>query len=81
MIGYKITHNTTGSVLVNQTSYSLFPIVGVAPGVYFFSVQAVNVLGDGETESLMVVGMLLPFILTMYLYANNRNFVFILSNN
>ena len=69
--GYKITHNTTGSVLVNKTSDTLFPFVGVAPGVYLFSVQAVNALGDGKAESLTVFGKLLLLI-----YANNRNFAF-----
>ena len=60
--GYKITHNTTGSVLVNQTSYALFPFVGVAPGVYLVSVQAVNALGDEKAETLTVFGILLLFM-------------------
>ena len=54
MIEYKISHNTTGSILVNQTNYTTFVIESVAPGVYLFTVLIVNVLGDGEEENIVI---------------------------
>ena len=54
--GYKISHNITGSVMVIFTSETKFVIENVAPGVYFFTVIAVNVLGNGKEESMLVMG-------------------------
>ena len=49
--GYKISHNITGSaVTLNQTNDTNFTAEGVAPGVYFFAVLAVNTFGDGNTS-------------------------------
>ena len=49
--GYRISHNITGNNTVNQTSKTDFMFEGVVPGVYFFSVVAVNVLGEGSESS------------------------------
>ena len=54
--GYKISHNTTGSVLVNQTNETTFSIEDVAPGEYLFAIQAFNILGHGDESSLLVTG-------------------------
>ena len=51
---YKISHNTTGSVLVNQTNYTTFVLENVTPGAYLFTVLAVNILGDGQGESTVI---------------------------
>ena len=56
--GYKIIYNTTGSALITQTSETNFVINGVMPGVYFFTVLAVNVLGDGKEDRMSIVGRL-----------------------
>ena len=53
--GYRISHNTTGSVLVNQTTCTTFVIENAGPGVYVFTVLAVNILGDGEEESTVII--------------------------
>ena len=52
VLGYKITHNTTGHSLVNQTSDTTFFLDELNPGVYLFSVWAFNVLGDGVEEAV-----------------------------
>ena len=53
---YKISHNTTaGSTLINQTNYTTFVVDDVVPGVYLFTVVAVNALGDGEEESTSII--------------------------
>ena len=54
--GYKISHNTSGSITLSFTSVPKFVIKGVAPGVYFFIVLAVNALGDGKEESMSIMG-------------------------
>ena len=54
--GYKIFHNITGSAVVIQTSDRTFIIEGVLPGVYFFTVLAVNTLGNGKEETIFIVG-------------------------
>ena len=51
---YKIFHNTTGSVLLNQTNYTTFVLEHVTPGAYLFTVLAVNILGDGVEESTVI---------------------------
>ena len=48
--GYKISHNTTGSVMVDKTSDTNFTFGSLEPGVYLFSVWAVNLLGDGKEK-------------------------------
>ena len=53
--GYKIYHNTTGSAMLNFTCETQFIIEGVMPGVYFFTVLAVNVLGDGKEKSTSIM--------------------------
>ena len=53
VLGYKISDNTTGHGLVNQTSDTVFFLCGLDPGVYFFFVWAFNVLGDGVKESVV----------------------------
>ena len=45
--GYKILHSTTGSVMITQTTDTKFIFESLNPGVYFFSVLATNILGDG----------------------------------
>ena len=35
---------------MNQTNYTTFVVEGVSPGTYFFTVLAVNVMGDGKEE-------------------------------
>ena len=54
--GYKISHNITGSVTVNQTNDTNFTAVGVAPGVYFFAVLAVNTFGNGKENTTFITG-------------------------
>ena len=58
MIGYEISYNTTGSALVTKTNKTAFAFEGVAPGVYVFTVLAINIIGDGEKESITVTGLL-----------------------
>ena len=58
--GYKIVHNITESVIVNQTTdtctCNTFRVDSLEPGVYLFTVLAVNALGDGaETSTLLTV--------------------------
>ena len=55
MKGYEISHNITGSVLVNQTTYTAFVFENVTPGAYLFTVLAVNILGDGVEESIVLI--------------------------
>ena len=47
VIGYKISHSITGSVMVNRTNNTKFAVECVAPGVYILALLAVNVFGDG----------------------------------
>ena len=42
--------------MVNQTNDTKFAVECVAPGVYFFTVLAVNVLGDGQENSVSIMG-------------------------
>ena len=56
VLGYKVSYNITGSVMVNLTSDNNFTIGGVTPGVYLFTVLAFNILGDGSESSITVVG-------------------------
>ena len=53
-MGYKISHNTTGSVLVNQTNYTAFVVESATPGMYLFTVLAVNTMGDGTHENVII---------------------------
>ena len=48
LTGSKISHNTTGRVIEEQTNDTNFTIEGVTPGVYFFAVLAVNLLRKGK---------------------------------
>ena len=41
-------------MLVNQTLDTTFTVNDVAPGIYLFTVLAVNILGDGDNK--MVTG-------------------------
>ena len=41
-------------MLVNQTNYTIFVVESAAPGVYLFTVLAVNILGKGEEESTVI---------------------------
>ena len=52
VIGYNISHNTTGSIVFYQTNCTILVIDDVVPGVYLFTVLAVNVLGDGKATSI-----------------------------
>ena len=54
--GYQISHNITGSVMVIFTSETKLVIGDVPPGVYFFTVCAVNVLGDGKKQNMSISG-------------------------
>ena len=56
MTGYKISHNATGVVLVNSTNDTNFTIEHLSPGTYFFSVSAVNTLGEGEKSTILAKG-------------------------
>ena len=51
---YEIFHNTSGSMLVNQTNYTTFVLENVTPGAYLFTVLAVSILGDGVAESTVI---------------------------
>ena len=42
--------------MVNFTSDTKFVIEGVAPGVHFFTVLAVNVFGEGKEDSIYIMG-------------------------
>ena len=53
-MGYKIFHNITSSVLVNQTNYTTLVFENVTPGTYLFTVLAVNILGEGPEESIVI---------------------------
>ena len=53
-MGYKIFHNITGSVLVNQTNYTTFVFENVTPGTYLFTVLAINIVGDGAYENVII---------------------------
>ena len=63
--GYKISHNTTGSVLVNQTNYITFVVESGAPGVYLFTVL-LSIYWEMEKKkpllSLYQVGNICPII-------------------
>ena len=52
--GYKILHNTTDSVVVNQTTDTNFTAENSEPGVYLFTVLAINILGDGVENPIVV---------------------------
>ena len=54
MTGYKILHNTTGSVVVNQTTDTNFTVENFEPGVYLFTVLAINILGNGVENPIVV---------------------------
>ena len=56
MIEYIISHNNTGSEVVTTTNDTEYTIRFMAPGVYLFTVQAYNVLGDGKESSIVVTG-------------------------
>ena len=56
VIGYKISHNTSGSVLTNQTNETMFSIEGMYPRVYLFDICAFNILGDGIISSIFGIG-------------------------
>ena len=58
---------------MNHTSYGLFTYECKSLDIYF-SVQAVNALGDGEVKSLTVVGM--PLVLTFLKNTESLVFVF-----
>ena len=58
MIEYKISYNATGGVLETKTSETAFALDGVAPGVYIFTVLAINIIGDGEKDNITVTGLL-----------------------
>ena len=61
-------------MVMNHTSYGLFTFECRSLDIYFFSVQAVNSLGDGEVKSLTVVGM--PLVLTFLKNTESLVFVF-----
>ena len=50
--GYWIAHNTTGQVTMNQTRDSEFFVGNLPPGIYFFTLWAINLLGDGEASNI-----------------------------
>ena len=49
---YGIAHNTTGQVTLNQTRESEFFVGNLPPGIYLFTLWAINLLGDGETSNI-----------------------------
>ena len=65
MTGYKVTHNTTRSVLVNWTSNTTFTVESVGTGIYLFTVLAINVVGDGAEESVTGKGSTSGFMFQM----------------
>ena len=56
VIGYKVSHDTTGRVMEEHTNDTNFTVEGVTPGVYFFAVLAVNSLGKGEENNHSFTG-------------------------
>ena len=54
--GYRISHNITGGVTVNQTTHTEFFYNNIYTGIYEFAVLAVNSLGDGKEESTIISG-------------------------
>ena len=54
VIGLKISHKITGSVMTSETTDSNFVIDSLFPRVYLFTVLAVNVLGDGKETSTIL---------------------------
>ena len=54
--GYKISHDTTGSVMVEQTNDTNFTVEGVTPGVYSFAVLAVNSCRKGKENIGSITG-------------------------
>ena len=76
--GYKISHNTTGSVVVNQTTDTNFVIENFEPGVYLFVVLATNILGDGVENRIVVTvtgyyNSIFTFI--VYIQAEMKSFI------
>ena len=72
-MGYKISLNTTGSVTIKQTTDTNFIFDSLNPGVYFFFVLAVNLLGDGvETCIVLTVtgycNIVFDFITTIIIH-------------
>ena len=74
VIGYKISHNVTGSEAIDQTNDTTFTVDNERPGVYLFSVLAVNVLGEGlKAEITTTVGKSLTKAVTIkYMYMYSR---------
>ena len=56
VMGYSVTHNTTGSMLVNKTVDNEFIVKDVDPGVYLLSLLAFNELGNGKMDTITVTG-------------------------
>ena len=54
--GYRIFHNTTGNVMVNNTNDTKFTVEGVAPGVYIFAIVPVNAFGEGKEAIFSIIG-------------------------
>ena len=54
--GYKISHNNTGNDTVSTISDTEYVVIFTGPGVYLFTVQAYNVLGDGNESNILVTG-------------------------
>ena len=49
---YWIAHNTTGEVTLNQTTNSEFFFGNLPPGIYIFTLCAINLLGDGKASNI-----------------------------
>ena len=54
--GYNISHNITGSVMVDFTNDTNFSVEDVDPGAYFFTVHAVNTFGRGKENTSSITG-------------------------
>ena len=54
--GYKMLQNTTGNVMFSHTNDTEFIYYEVDPGIYSFTVQAINIFGDGRETSVIISG-------------------------
>ena len=52
--GYIVLHNITGSIQANLTNETEFTLEGIAKGIYIVTVQAVNILGVGVAETVII---------------------------
>ena len=75
VIGYTVSHNVTGIVEMNVTNNTEFVIQFIPPRVITFTVNAVNILGNGKESSVtselawMFQVMPIFFIFNVYMYS------------